>query len=54
MAYFVISAISENFYQQFVINVVFLIERTLKMLDNVWKLLVYSSIKKKISRNLCW
>ena len=54
MAYFAISTISENFFQTLMINVSFLIERTPKMLVNVWKLLVYRSIKEKISRNLCW
>ena len=54
MAYFVISPISENFCQPLIINIVFLIERSPKILVNVLKLLVYSSIKKKISRNLCW
>ena len=54
MAYFVSLAISENFCQSLMINVIFLIERTPKMLVNAWKLLVYSSFKKKISRTLCW
>ena len=54
MAYFVISAISENFCQPLMIIVVFLIEQISIMLVNVWKLLVYSSIKQYISRNLYW